>query len=64
MPHPNILTCRDVGLWRCDVANLLYNKSTSCRIDVSLSVCGVVQHMYVAVVRVVASLIRAAASTR
>ena len=26
LPHPNILTCRDVGLWRCNVANLLYNK--------------------------------------
>ena len=25
-PFPNILTCRDVGLWHCDVANLLYNK--------------------------------------
>ena len=25
LPHPNILTCRDVGLWHCDVANLLYN---------------------------------------
>ena len=23
LPHPNILTCRDVGLWHCDVANLL-----------------------------------------
>jgi len=23
LPHPNILTCRDVGLWYCDVANLL-----------------------------------------
>jgi len=22
-PHPNILTCRDVGLWHCDVANLM-----------------------------------------
>jgi len=22
-PHPNILTCRDVGLWHCDVANFL-----------------------------------------
>ena len=22
LPHPNILTCRDVGLWHCDVANL------------------------------------------
>jgi len=21
LPHPNILTCRDVGLWHCDVAN-------------------------------------------
>jgi len=26
LPHPTILTCRDVGLWHCDVANLLYNK--------------------------------------
>ena len=25
--HPNILICRDVGLWHCDVANLLYNWS-------------------------------------
>ena len=23
LPHPNILTCRDVGLWHCDVVNLL-----------------------------------------
>jgi len=23
LPHPNICTCRDVGLWHCDVANLL-----------------------------------------
>ena len=23
LPHPNILTCRDVGGWHCDVANLL-----------------------------------------
>ena len=23
---PNILTCQDVELWHCDVANLLYNK--------------------------------------
>jgi len=23
LPHPNILTCRDVGLWHCNVANLL-----------------------------------------
>ena len=23
LPHPNILTYRDVGLWHCDVANLL-----------------------------------------
>jgi len=23
LPHPNVLTCRDVGLWHCDVANLL-----------------------------------------
>jgi len=23
LPHPNILICRDVGLWHCDVANLL-----------------------------------------
>jgi len=29
-PHPNILTCRDVGLWHCDVANLLYNKLQNC----------------------------------
>ena len=33
LPHPNILTCRDVGLWHCDVANLLF--------VVSLSVGGV-----------------------
>ena len=26
LSHLNILTCRDVGLWHCDVANLLYNK--------------------------------------
>ena len=26
LPHPNIWTCRDVGLCHCDVANLLYNK--------------------------------------
>jgi len=25
LPHPNILTCRDAGLWHCDVANLLSN---------------------------------------
>ena len=25
LPHPSILTCRDVGLWHCDVANLLQN---------------------------------------
>ena len=30
LPHPNILTCRDVGLWHCDVANLLYNKLENC----------------------------------
>ena len=34
LPHPNILTCRDVGLWRCDVANfsqlvVLYNMSVA-----------------------------------
>jgi len=23
LPHSNILTCRDFGLWHCDVANLL-----------------------------------------
>jgi len=23
LPLPNILTCRDVGLWHCDVENLL-----------------------------------------
>jgi len=23
LPHPNFLTCRDVGFWHCDVANLL-----------------------------------------
>ena len=34
LPHPNILTCRDVGLWHCDVANC-------CRIVVSSSVGGV-----------------------
>jgi len=33
-PHPNILTCRDVGLWHCDVANIcplvmLYNMSVA-----------------------------------
>ena len=49
LPHPNILTCRDVGLWHCDEANfcplmvnLLYK---SCRIVVNLSVGGVVQHV-------------------
>jgi len=42
LPHPNILTCRDVGLWHCDVANLLYE---SCRIVVSLPVGSVVQHV-------------------
>ena len=26
LPHPKTLTCRDIGLWNCDVANLLYNK--------------------------------------
>jgi len=26
LPHSNILTCRVVGLWHCNVANLLYNK--------------------------------------
>jgi len=25
LPHPNIFTCRDVGLWHCDMANLLYS---------------------------------------
>ena len=32
LPHrnANILTCRDVGLWHCDVANLLYNKLQNC----------------------------------
>jgi len=30
LPHPNIWTCRDVGLWHCDVANLLYNKLYNC----------------------------------
>jgi len=30
LPHPNILTCRDVGLWHCDVSNLLYNKLQNC----------------------------------
>jgi len=34
LPHPNILTCRDVGLWHCDVANfcplvVLYNMSVA-----------------------------------
>jgi len=34
LPHPNILTCRDVGLWHCDVANfcplvVLYNASVA-----------------------------------
>ena len=30
LPHHNILTCRDVELWHCDVANLLYNKLRNC----------------------------------
>ena len=34
LPHHNILACRDVGLWHCDVANfcplvVLYNMSVA-----------------------------------
>ena len=34
LPHPNILTCRDIGLWHCDVAIfcplvVLYNISVA-----------------------------------
>jgi len=38
LPHPNILTCRDVAMWQICCTR-------SCRIVVSLSVGGVVQHV-------------------
>ena len=50
LPHPNILTCRDVGLWH---SMWQICCTTSCRIVVSLSVGGVVQHVRIAGVRVV-----------
>jgi len=65
LPHPNIMTCRDVscwalalrcgkfvemyhvGLWHCDVANLLYNNFAellwACPLVVSVG--GIVQHV-------------------
>jgi len=30
LPYSNVLTCPHVGLWHCDVANLLYNKLYNC----------------------------------
>jgi len=30
LPYPNILTCRDVGLWHCDVANLFVELLCAC----------------------------------
>jgi len=57
LPHHNarayISTCQDVGMWQIFVRWWQICCTTSCRIVVSLSVGGVVQHVRIAGVRVV-----------
>jgi len=43
LPHPNILTCRDVGLWHCMCCKFLVQQVVE--LLWCLSVCGVVQHV-------------------
>ena len=45
MPEPNISTCQDVGMWQIFVRWWSICCTTSCRIVVSSSVGGVVQHV-------------------
>ena len=46
MPEPNISTCQDVGTWQIFVHLWWVCCTTSCRLVVSLSVGGVVQHVH------------------